>query len=386
MEFYNKKGDLVDYNFPFKYYKNNNSDIVKVPYLESSKEEIKEFVLECIEQKHYIPKEKVSNVYDNLLDKKQTIIKNLYVLYRLYIPINHFKSRSYYNAAKNIEDINYPLTSAKQSRNIKGIGKSIGNKIEDIILNGKLTVFPDDISYEDFRNELERYNIIKLFEGVWGINTKTAIKLVNNGYKTLNELIKNENLTKTQRLGIKYYYDLKERIPKNQITLLKEDLENIFKDLYPLYSKFCICGSYRRGLQSSGDIDVMVSVENDVCENIMEEYVNSLFENGIIIDTLTIGPKKFQGICRTPDGKARRIDIACIKSEHWGTGILYFTGSAQFNKDMRGYAKSKGFKLNEDHIQNVETKKIYTFSTEEEVFEFLDLGYIHPNNRTYLFY
>lgn len=386
MNFYNQKGNIVEGTYPIKYYKNSKNEIIKVPNSDSPYKDIKDFCINCVSSLSNIPIQKISNIYDDLFKKRDAIIKNLYVLYRIYISINRFKSRSYYNAAKNIENINYPLTSAKQAREIKGIGKSIGDKIEDIIQNGRLTKLPDDISIDDYYSELKRYETIKLFEGVWSVNTKTAIKFVNQGYKTLQDLLDNENLTKTQRLGIKYYYDLKERIPREQIDILKKDLKNIFKNIYPTNSKFIICGSYRRGLSSSGDIDVMISPDDNDCGSAMEKYVNTLFEHGIIIDVLTVGSKKFQGICRTPDGKARRLDIACINSEHWGTGILYFTGSAQFNKDMRSYAKSKGFKLNEDHIENIKTKKIYTFTTEEDVFEFLDLGYVQPEDRDYLFF
>lgn len=386
MEFYNKKGDIVKDNYPVKYYKNEDDELLKVPDSDSSYQKIKDFCIVCVHLKSNIPKDIISDIYDKLYDKKEQFIKNLLVLYRLYIPINTFKSRAYYNAAKNIESINYPITSSKQAKEIKGVGKSIGEKIEDIIENGRIKKLPDEISFDEYNKELKRYNTIKLFEGIWGVNTKTAIKFVNKGYKTLKELLKNEDLTATQKLGIKYYHNLKERIPREQISILRDNLEEIFKELYPNDSKFCICGSYRRGLPTSGDIDVMITVDGVSCDYIMEDYVNTLFEYGIVIDTLTVGPKKFQGICKTPDGKARRLDIACIKYEHWGTGILYFTGSAQFNKDMRTYAKSKGFKLNEDHIQNLKTGVVYTFDNEEEVFEFLDLGYIPPENRDYLFF
>jgi len=386
MKFYNKKGEIVGDNYPVKYYKNMKNELIKVPNSNSSYQDIKDFCLLCVHKNSGISIENIENVYENLYNTKNIIIKNLYILYRLYISINNFKSRAYYNALKNIEKINYPLTSGKQARKIKGIGESISNKIEDIIENKRLTKIPDDVSFEDFQREMKRYDTVKLFENIWGINTKTAIKLVNKGYKTLNDLLKNEDLTKTQRLGIKYYYDLKERIPREQISFLEKNLKNIFYNLYPDYNKFCICGSYRRGLSSSGDIDVMISVDDDLCSNVMENYVNTLYEENIVIDVLTIGPKKFQGICRTPDGKARRLDIACIKTEHWGTGILYFTGSAQFNKDMRSYAKSKGFRLNEDHILNIKTNEVHTFPTEEGVFDFLELGYVPPEDRNYLFF
>ena len=56
-------------------------------------------------------------------------------------------------------------------------------------------------------------------------------------------------------------------------------------------------------------------------------------EIGFIIDSLTSdGAKKYMGICKidkSPFG--RRIDIRCVDYSAFYTGLLYFTGSKNFN-------------------------------------------------------
>jgi DNA polymerase/3'-5' exonuclease PolX len=69
--------------------------------------------------------------------------------------------------------------------------------------------------------------------------------------------------------------------------------------------------------------------------------------------------------------------------------ILYFTGSGEFNKNMRIYAQKLGYKLNEYCLEKLdgdsvptghESKKIY-LKNEKEIFQFLKLKYVNPSDR-----
>ena len=58
---------------------------------------------------------------------------------------------------------------------------------------------------------------ITLFGEVWGIGPATALKLYDKGHRTLDDL-KNENsLTNSQRIGLKYFVDIKQRIPRHEV-------------------------------------------------------------------------------------------------------------------------------------------------------------------------
>jgi len=95
--------------------------------------------------------------------------------------------------------------------------------------------------------------------------------------------------------------------------------------------KVMICGSYRRGLQDSGDIDVLIShsqyTEGSKGKNPLGKFVAALTP-GVITDTLSKGNKKFQGVCRI-DAKSpfRRIDVMVTTVEEYWPAISYFTGS-----------------------------------------------------------
>lgn len=58
---------------------------------------------------------------------------------------------------------------------------------------------------------------ISLFGEVWGIGPATALKLYEKGHRTLEDLKHEDSLTNSQRLGLKYFDDIKTRIPRQEV-------------------------------------------------------------------------------------------------------------------------------------------------------------------------
>ena len=59
-----------------------------------------------------------------------------------------------------------------------------------------------------------------MFGEVWGIGPATALKLYEKGHRTLDDLKDETSLTNAQRLGLKYFDDIKQRIPLHVFFLL----------------------------------------------------------------------------------------------------------------------------------------------------------------------
>lgn len=59
---------------------------------------------------------------------------------------------------------------------------------------------------------------ISLFGEVWGIGPATALKLYEKGYRTLDDLKNDDSLTYAQKLGLKYFHDIRTRIPRNEVS------------------------------------------------------------------------------------------------------------------------------------------------------------------------
>ena len=82
--------------------------------------------------------------------------------------------------------------------------------------------------------------------------------------------------------------------------------------------------------------------------------------------------------------KFRRIDIMFSTMREAPFGLLYFTGSGQFNVEMRNHALSLGYSLSEYGLKK-EKKFVDNngkpFETEQDIFKFLGIKYVEPKDR-----
>jgi len=60
---------------------------------------------------------------------------------------------------------------------------------------------------------------LELLAKVWGVGPQAAQKLYSKGIKTIEQLRKKEDLlTSMQKIGLKYFEDFEERIPRAEAT------------------------------------------------------------------------------------------------------------------------------------------------------------------------
>jgi DNA polymerase lambda len=62
---------------------------------------------------------------------------------------------------------------------------------------------------------------VNLFGEVWGVGPATALKLYDKGYRTLDDLQKDDSLTYAQRIGLKFFDDIKQRIPRHEVCRMR---------------------------------------------------------------------------------------------------------------------------------------------------------------------
>ena len=129
---------------------------------------------------------------------------------------------------------------------------------------------------------------------------------------------------------------------------------------YDLFGKDTIlietCGSYRRGKQSCGDVDILLTRKdekpiNGMLETLLVKLEKSKFLKERLGSTRVSdkGSEMYMGVCKLDDSKKhRRIDIKVYPKDQYGFAILYFTGSDYFNRSMRLFAEKKGYTLS-DH-------------------------------------
>ena len=356
-----------------------------------------------------------------------------------------FKVNTFKNVLTKLENYPNKIESSEQVKSLKGFGKGTLLRIDEILETGSLkecSTFnsnnsSNDISSDSSTKKSETKKKIKLkkssdlditmkkrkaLESVTGIGPSKARKLQEQDItleKLLDELksigdiditldydkIQDDTkylkeLTHHQLLGIKYYHDILDRIPRNEIEkiekLLKKTVKKIDKDL-----EVIICGSYRRKQETSGDIDVLILHPKLTTQHVIDSFkskdknflillVQELTEQKILVDHLTEnGYTKYMGICKLNNkSKGRRIDIRFIPYESKAAAMLYFTGSGTFNKKMRAEALLKDYTINEygiyktvkDGKKKIKGELVKTFK-EEDIFKLVGMDYLDPEDR-----
>jgi DNA polymerase beta len=147
--------------------------------------------------------------------------------------------------------------------------------------------------------------------------------------------------------------------------------------------KGIVVGSYRRGGESSGDIDVLLTLPESDPE-LFSSYIDSLKKSGYMVEVLSQGDQKCLSIVKLKaDGKNRRLDLLVVPKEEFPFALLYFTGSGDFNIAFRKHALKLGYTLNEHELKPVkdDVKHVPPFKYEAQIFKFLGLEYKEPNQR-----
>jgi len=286
-----------------------------------------------------------------------------------------FKAKAYTTASKALKDMNDCDLTPDTLLKVKGIGKSILEKIMSIVQMGTLEQYE---KIKDFKDPKE------VFMDIHGIGTVKAKELVTRGFTNVEELDKCENikdyLNDVQMKGLKWYNDMQHRIPYDEITLHMTYLKKVLYDIDPS-AQLTIAGSYRRKNDTSGDIDMLINTPSVKNNSIYNSFMDELFKSGYLLEELSRGPKKFMGICKLGDSLGRRIDIMYTKPPEYPFAILYFTGSMEFNVKMRGELLEKGLSLNEYGIKSDKKSVKHGCKTERDVFEYLGYDYVEPENR-----
>lgn len=285
-----------------------------------------------------------------------------------------FRAKSYSTGLKSLKTlVNDSQLNEKTFSTMKGIGKGLQDKIRQIIDTGTC------LDYEKIKDKKSPKS---LFLQIHGVGPQCANKMIKGGLQTIEDVEKNKDiyLNDVQKKGLKWFYDIQERIPYNEIQKHEIFLKKTLGEIDP-NAELTIAGSYRRKKSDSGDIDLLVKADS---RKVYDEYIDVLIEKGYLQDTLARGNKKFMGMGTiSKKNKCRRIDIMYAKPEEYPFAILYFTGSGDFNQRMRNELLEKGFTMNEYGVKYIETKKKieYQFTKEKDIFEYFGYEYLEPEDR-----
>lgn len=307
--------------------------------------------------------------------RKKEIIDALETLRRRDVAEGHkFKAIAYAKVIAQLKALDR-ICTYEDVAGVKGIGEAISKKIKEVLATGVLA--SAEVAKKTY--SIDAYDALL---ACYGIGPAKARELVDAGIRSIADLreavrANPKLLNDKQLIGLKYYDDLLQRIPREEMIAHDELLQGAL----PPRVKAKVVGSFRRQAATSGDIDILVRGEDP---RLLAQYVGELQEMGYIREILALGDKKCMAICALgEDGVSRRLDILLTPRDEYAFAILYFTGSDRFNVAMRQYALTRGYSLNEHGLTRVSAnvEEAPAMRREKDIFAFLGLDYIEPEAR-----
>ncbi|KAF4581062.1 DNA-directed DNA polymerase X [Ophiocordyceps camponoti-floridani] len=284
---------------------------------------------------------------------------------------DHWRSSGYRKAIGTLRRQTVKVRTADEAVKLPQIGMRIAEKIEEIASTDRLRRL-------EYAQEEPTDEALQLFLHIYGVGSKLARQWVARGYRTLDDVARGARLTASQRVGLEHYHDLRKRIPRREVEAIGEAVRRTAMGIDPGV-EFITGGSYRRGADSSGDVDLIVTKKGTFKAvellPFLDELVDRLEAEGIVVARLSTphhgrgntdttdteggkdvsgGLSIWHGCCvlpradpRSPAPTWRRLDMLLVPETQMGGALLYFTGDDLFNRSMRLLARRKGLRLNQ---------------------------------------
>ena len=289
---------------------------------------------------------------------------------------NAFKIRAYKNGSEIIENYGddiIQITKDGKLGELKGIGKALASKIEEIVETGKLT-YLDELKLE-FPD-----TFFDLFE-ISNLGPKKIKKLYDNlqidSIDKLEASCKNNEISKISGFGKKSVEAILESISfrksnskffrTGDIAPIAESILEFLRQL-PQTSQAEIAGSYRRGKEIVHDIDFIVATKLPV------EIINEFTEMPEVAQVISKG--KTKSSVRLNNGL--QCDLRAVKNSEFPFALNYFTGSKAHNVKMRSLAIKNGYSLNEYALNSKTKTNEDVINDESDLYKALGLSFIHP--------
>jgi DNA polymerase/3'-5' exonuclease PolX len=155
-----------------------------------------------------------------------------------------------------------------------------------------------------------------------------------------------------------------------------------------------LVGSYRRGKQDCGDVDLLLTHPNATSQaEYLPKLIQALADRGglIAVSFVSVSPSgTWRGVVKLPKrSHYRRLDVFWGDPVCLGSTLLAYTGSERLNRSMRLLAHKFGWSLSEGGLSirrgknetEVAKQWVCRGRTEEEIFQKLQLEFIPPHER-----
>ena len=296
-----------------------------------------------------------------------------------------FRIRSYRRASEAAGQTTVDLVSAAQDTarllEIPGIGKSMAANLQAIVATGTLPL-REELLAKYGAGLLELLNLP-------GMGPKTVALLWDAtkiaGIDQLAEAIDAGRLGGLPRIGAKQIEKLRKGIEdyrrnagRFRIDVAEDAAERISAYLlaFPGIDQVTPAGSLRRGRETAGDLDLLVTGPACAPEHTAAavEYV-AAFPG--LHDTIAKGENKVSFHL----ANGLQVDVRLLPTASYGAALQYFTGSKAHNVALRQRALKMGYTLSEWALARLDDDSTVAAATEEEIYTALGMDWIPPELR-----
>jgi DNA polymerase (family 10) len=296
-----------------------------------------------------------------------------------------FRIRSYRRAAEAVEQTTVDLAAAASDTarllEIPGIGKSMAANLQAIAATGTLPL----------RDELlARYGsgLLELLK-LPGMGPKTVALLWDAAkiasIDQLAEAIEAGRLAGLPRMGAKQIEKLRKGIEdyrrsagRFRIDEAEEAAARLSAYLLAFkgIEKVTPAGSLRRGRETAGDLDLLVTGPACGLEN-SAAAVDYVAAYPGIHDMIAKGENKVSFHL----SNSLQVDVRLLPSDCYGAALQYFTGSKAHNVSLRQRALKMGYTLSEWALARLDDNTTVAAATEEEIYSALGMDWMPPELR-----
>jgi DNA polymerase (family 10) len=297
-----------------------------------------------------------------------------------------FRIRSYRRAAEAVEQQTTQLASLvasdpKQLLAIPGIGKGMAANICQLVETGSIPLHAELLTkYKPTMLELLRLP---------GMGPKT-VALVWSALgvcdiDALEAAAREGKLAGLPRMGDKFatkllkgIEDYRRNSGRFRIDQAREQAERISALIraFPGIEEITPAGSLRRGRETVGDLDLLVT--GPACEaEVVSAAVEHVATLPLIDKLLARGQNKVSFTLRNN----LQVDVRLLPRASYGAALQYFTGSKHHNVALRQRAIKRGLTLSEYALLRLEDNTIVAAASEEDIYRALELDYIAPELR-----
>ena len=297
-----------------------------------------------------------------------------------------FRIRSYRNAAEAIEgwpqQISDLIANEKAVLAIPGIGKGMLVNLKEMLSEGKLTLHADLL-------KKYRPSMLQLLK-VQGLGPKT-IALIWSAYQVcdlegVEQLAREGKIRILPRMGEKHEQKLLKAIEDYRriagrflIETAQIQADKILEHLraYPGVEKATPAGSLRRGRETVGDLDILVTGPACCDDAERQKLIDHIIKLPGLMEIIARGENKISFRLRG----GMQVDVRTLAPESFGAAMQYFTGSKAHNVSLRQRALKMGYTLNEYSLARLDNQEVVASKSEQDIYAALKLDYIPPEIR-----